>query len=55
MKTEKTLEGTCMLNSLEIEERQRLVVGNMRMVSRQLDIQPAQRHEMVIAANSDNS
>jgi len=36
MKTEiKTLEGTCMFNSLEIEERQRLVVGNMRMVSRQ--------------------
>jgi GNAT superfamily N-acetyltransferase len=42
-----------MRNSLEIiEDRQRRdVVGNTRTTSVQLDIQPAKRHEMVIAAN----
>ncbi|MDH5429034.1 MAG: GNAT family N-acetyltransferase [Nitrospirota bacterium] len=41
-----------MQNSLEIlEERQRLRILNTKVSSRRLDIQPAQPHEMVIAAN----
>ena len=41
-----------MRNSLGIiEDRQRDVVGNTRTTSAELDIQPVERHEMVIAAN----
>jgi GNAT superfamily N-acetyltransferase len=41
-----------MRNSLEIiEERQRHRVVDAKFPARRLDIQPAQRHEMVIAAN----